>query len=179
MALFHTNSQSDLAAAQAATAIYDQYGDFIRAVVRFQAKNEFQEEELFQEFFLTLVAKPVPASVSSIKGYIYRALVNMVAEGARRQAREERYLKKHAERVRISIHKRGPQTAIIGEEERESVFRHLTGKMRRREAEAVMLRYRDDCSIPEIAERMGVDARTVSHYISAGLRELRRVSAIE
>lgn len=179
MALFHTSSQSDGEAAKAAAAIYDAYGDFIQAVIRFQAKNEFQEEELFQEFFLVLVAKPVPANVTSVKGYIYRALVNMVVESARRRAKEERCLKKHVERVRISVHKWGPQTAIIGEEERESVFRHLTGKMRRREAEAVMLRYRDNCSIAEIAERMGVDARTVSHYISAGVRELRRVSAIE
>jgi RNA polymerase sigma factor (sigma-70 family) len=179
VALFHSISESTHAAAQAAAAVYEQYGDFIRAVIRFEAKNEFQEEELFQDFFLALVARPVPANISNIKGYIYRALVNLVAERARQRARERRYLKKHIERIRISIHKRSAPTAFMDEEEEESLFQHLAGKMRRREAEAVMLRYRDNHSIAEIAEKMGVDPRTVSHYISAGLRELRRVIAIE
>jgi len=179
VALFHTHPASDGSAAEAAAALFDEYGDFIRAVIRFQAKTEFQEDDLFQEFFLVLAAKPIPANVSNVKSYIYRAVTNTVIEWARRQAREERCLKKHVEEIRISINKRTPQSAIIQKEGRESVFRYLAGQLRRREAEAVMLRYRDNCSISEIAQRMGVDRRTVSHYLSEGLKELRRVSGIE
>jgi RNA polymerase sigma factor (sigma-70 family) len=137
------------------------------------------EDDLFQEFFLVLIAKPVPANVENVKSYLYRAVTNTVIESARRRAREERCLKKHIEDVRISINNRTPQSAIIGREERESVFRHLAAQLRHREAEAVLLRYRDNCSIGEIADKMGVDRRTVSHYLSEGLRQLRRVSAIE
>jgi len=172
-------SPSGRSAAEAAADLFDQYGDFIRATIHFQAKNEFMEDDLFQEFFLVLIAKPVPANVENVKSYLYRAVTNTVIESARRRAREERCLKKHIEDVRISINNRTPQSAIIGREERESVFRHLAGQLRHREAEAVLLRYRDNCSIGEIAEKMGVDRRTVSHYLSEGLRQLRRVSAIE
>ena len=179
MAGHDTNSTTDNRAARAAAAVFAEYGSFIRAVIRFQASNEFIEEDLFQEFFLLLVAKPLPVKVYNIKSYLYRAVTNVVIESARRQARQERYLKKHVEEIRIAVNTATPQSAIIKTEETESVFRYLVGQLRRREAEAVILRYRDNRSIAEIAREMGVDKRTVSHYLSAGLKRLRRARAIE
>jgi RNA polymerase sigma factor (sigma-70 family) len=162
-----------------AAAIFAQYGKYIRAVIRFQTRNQFLEEDLYQEFFLVLVNKPIPANVFNIKSYLYRAITNTIIESARQRAREQRCLQKHAEEARISVNNRTPQSAIIGAEERETVFQSLAGHLRRREAEAVTLRYRDNYSISEIAERMGVDKRTVSHYLCEGLKQLRRVRAIE
>jgi len=179
VALLQSNRISGRSAAEAAAAIFAEHGDFIRAIIRFQAKNAFQEEDLFQEFFLVLATKPLSANISNIKSYLYRAVTNTVIESARREAREARCAKKHAEKSQISINKRAPQSAIITTEERESVFRSLTGRLRHREAEAVMLRYRDNCSIGEIAQKMGVDRRTVSRYLSTGLKQLRGVRAIE
>lgn len=179
MAGYHTNCTSDDTAAAAAAEVFAEHGNFIRAVIRFQASNEFLEEDLFQEFFLRLIAKPLPVNISNIRSYLYRAVTNAVVESARRRARQERCLKKHIEEIRISINKRTPQSAIIQTEERESLFRYLAGQLRRREAEAVTLRYRDDRSIAEIAREMGVDRRTVSHYLSSGLKRLRRIHAIE
>lgn len=165
--------------AEDVAAIFAQYGKYIRAVIRFQARNQFLEEDLYQEFFLVLVNKPIPANVSNIKSYLYRAVTNAVIESARQRTREQRCLQKHAEEARILVNNRTPQSAIIGAEESESVFRSLVSRLRRREAEAVMLRFRDNCSITEIAERMGVDRRTVSHYLCEGLKQLRRVRAFE
>lgn len=179
MALFETDRTSDRSAAEAAAAIFAEYGDFIRAIIRFQAKNEFQEEDLFQEFFLVLATKPLSTNISNIKSYLYRAVTHTVVESARWEAREARCVKKHVENSQISINKRALQSAIIEKEEKESVIRSLAGRLRRREAEAVVLRYRDNCSIGEIAQQMGVDRRTVSRYLSTGLKQLRRVRAIE
>lgn len=179
MALLETDRISGRSAAEAAATIFAKYGDFIRAIIRFQAKNEFQEEDLFQEFFLVLATKPLPANISNIKSYLYRAVTNTVIESARWEAREARCVKKHVEKSKISINKRAPESAIIEKEEKESVIRSLAGWLRRREAEAVVLRYRDNCSIGEIAQQMGVDRRTVSRYLSTGLKQLRRVRAIE
>jgi len=173
-----SNRGADGSAGDAA-AIFAQYGNYIRAVIRFQTRNKFLEEDVFQEFFLVLVDKPIPANVFSVKSYLYRAITNTIIESARQQTREQRCLKKHAEESRISINNRTPQSAMIGKEERETLFRALVGHLRRREAEAVTLRYRDNYSITEIAEKMGVDRRTVSHYLCEGLRQLRRLRAIE
>jgi RNA polymerase sigma factor (sigma-70 family) len=176
-AVNHTSGNA--VAAAAAAAIFQEYGNYIRAVIRFQSRNQFEEEDLFQEFFLVLATKPIPVNVRHIKSYLYRAITNSIIESVRHEAREYRCLKKHAEESRISINNRAPQSAIITKEERESVFRSLAGHLRHREAEAVMLRYRDNCSITEIAQKMGVDRRTVSHYLSDALKQLRRVRTIE
>ena len=162
-----------------AAAIFSQYGNYIRAVIRFQTRNQFLEEDLYQEFFLVLLGKPIPSNVVNVKSYLYRAITNAVIESARQDAREQRCLQKHAEEARNCINNQTPQSAIIRAEEKESVFRSLAGQLRRREAEAVTLRYRDNYTIAEIAEKMGVDRRTVSHYLSEGLKQLRRVRAIE
>ena len=119
MAGHDRNSTTDNTAARAAAAVFAEYGNFIRAVIRFQASNEFIEEDLFQEFFLLLVAKPLPVNIYNIKSYLYRAVTNAVIESARRRARQERYLKKHVEEIRITVNTATPQSAIIKTEETE------------------------------------------------------------
>ena len=179
MARSHGDSSSDGKATAAAYAIVAEYGGYIRAIIRFQAKNEFLEEDLFQEFFLLLVAKPMPATVYNIKSYLYRAVTHFVVECSRREARYDRCLRKYADEFRFPVHNRGSGSALLRGEEAETVLRRLAGHLRRREAEAFRLRYRHNFSVAEIAREMGVDRRTVSHYLSAGLKRLRRVRAIE
>jgi RNA polymerase sigma factor (sigma-70 family) len=179
VARFCRNDGRGRAAVGAAAELFAKYGGFIRAVIRFQAKNQFREDDLYQEFFLSLIRKPVPANVQNIKSYLYRAITNDIVDSARRQERRQYHLEKHAQEIRISIYKRTPADALVLGDERDSAFRYLTRQLRQREAEAVTLRYRDNCSIAEIASKMGVDKRTVSRYLSAGLRRLRRDLAIE
>jgi RNA polymerase sigma factor (sigma-70 family) len=175
----HLKGTSGRAAVGAATALFAEHGRFIRAVIRFQAQNEFLEEDLFQEFFLLLVTKPIPTNVFNIKSYLYRAVTHFVVEYRRRQARYARCLDRHAEELRISVHNQASGSALLETEDAELAFRRWTGPLRRREAQAFRLRYRENFSIGEIAQAMGVDRRTVSHYLSAGLKRLRRMHAIE
>lgn len=166
-------------AVRKAAALFAAYGSFIRAVIHFQAKNQFREDDLYQAFFLSLVHKPMPVDVRNVKGYLYRAIIHDVIDSTRRLDRHQHCLAEYAQEIRISINKSTPGDAIVMRDERESAFRCLTRQLRQREAEAVMLRYRDGYSIDEIASQMGVDKRTVSRYLSAALRRLRRDLAIE
>ena len=173
------HGEFDQQAVLAAAEIIVEHNGFIRRIIRYQAENEFQEEDLFQEFFLSLVRKPLPPETRNVRSYLYRAITNDVIDVTRRQARWHRYLKKYAEKRQICINKWTPENALALVEEQESVFRHLAGLLRRKEAEAVTLRYRDDCSISEIARRMGINKRSVSRYLAAGLRRLRQAWAID
>jgi RNA polymerase sigma factor (sigma-70 family) len=173
------NGENDQEAVRKAAELFAAHGSFIRAVIRFQAKNQFREDDFYQEFFLSLIRKPMPADVRNVKGYLYRAITNDVVDFTRRQGSRQHCFAEYAQVIRISINKSTPEDAMMLHDERESAFRCLTRQLRQREAEAVTLRYRDNCSIAEIASRMGVDKRTVSRYLSAGLRQLRRDLAIE
>ncbi|MHC4792547.1 MAG: RNA polymerase sigma factor, partial [Planctomycetota bacterium] len=59
-----------------AAKIFSEYGDFIRGVIRYQVGNDAQADDLFQDFFLSLVSRPVPADIQNIKKYLYRAITN-------------------------------------------------------------------------------------------------------
>ncbi len=157
-----------------AKAIFDEYGDFIRAVIRFQTRDKSCQEDLFQEFFLELVRTPVPADVQNARSYLYQAIVHLVLDSVRARNNYRRAMKKYVEKARIPINNQAARNAFIEDTEESSatvasLARHLHG----RAAQAFVLRYRDNFSIGEIATRMGVNATTVRRYLSASLRRLR------
>jgi RNA polymerase sigma factor (sigma-70 family) len=161
-------------AIQRAVAIFNEYGDFIRAVIRFQAYDRSWQEDLFQEFFLVLIHRPVPAEVRNINSYLYRAIVNHILDSVRARENYRRAVKKYAKETRIPINKRLAGNVLIEDtEQRNATIASLARHLQEREAEAFVLRYRDNFSIGEIATRMGVNARTVSRYLSESLRRLR------
>ncbi len=173
------NGRDEKAAVRAAAEIFDRYGGFIHAVLRFQAGTRFDPEDLFQEFFIVLIRKPVPPDVRVVRSYLYRAIVNYVIDRVEKQASYQRHLKKYAMQSRIFINNRSPKNAFIEEEETSTRVAYLARHLHKREAQAFALRYRDQRSIGEIAERMGVNKRTVSRYLCQGAKKLRGILAVD
>ncbi len=165
-------------AVEAAATVFREYGRFIHAVLRFQAADRFDLDDLFQEFFLTLVHKPMPPDVRNIRSFLYRAIFNYVLDLVRKQATYGRNLEKYAEAARICINNRPSENAFL-EEEGKAAVSCLVRYLQQREAQAFVLKYRDNYSIAEIAATMGVNKRTVSRYLSEGLKKLRKTLAIE
>ena len=164
---------------RAAADIVTRHGGFIRGVIRFQNCSRFEEDDLFQEFFLMLIRKPVPPDVRRLRSYLYKAIVHHIVDLIRHQVCYRRNLKKYAEEIRISINNRSAGNAVKQGRQRDAALAYMVRHLREREAQAFMLKYRDDCSIGEIAARMGVERRTVSRYLSEGLKRLQRTRAIE
>lgn len=165
---------------RAAVEVFREHGDFLRAVVRFQVRNKSDEEDLFQEFFLALIRKPVPADVRNIRSYLYHAVVHHVVDAMRTRENYRRSLKNYAKEIRISINNRPPRNALVDdEEEKEAVVAYFARHLQDREAQAFVLRYRDNCSNAEIAARMGIREQTVRRYLSVGMKKLRNTLAAE
>jgi len=162
-----------------ANAIFAEYGDFIRAIIRVQAGAKLDVEDLYQEFYLALLHKPIPANVQNMEGYLYRAIVHHVVNALRFQERYARNVQKYAKEMRISTNSKESGNAFIIDEQKHSVVARLARCLPGREAQAFVLRYGDECSILEIATRMGINRRTVSRYLSESLRRLHRRLATE
>jgi len=77
-----------------ATQIITEYENFIRSIIRLHTKNKISEDDLFQDFFLSLVARPIPTSIEDIKGYIYKAILHDVADTNRKKYRYMTNIKK-------------------------------------------------------------------------------------
>ena len=157
-----------------ATVIFARYGDFIRAVIHSQVRNEAQADDMFQDFFLSLVYKPIPQNVKNIKGYLYRAITNDVIDATRRVERYSHHMHKYAEHFNHSINKRIPENAFIEKEETNKMFELIKGRLTNSQSQAIDLRYRNHHSIKEVAEKMDVKSTSVSRYISIGLRKIRQ-----
>jgi len=157
-----------------AAEVFSKYGKFIFAVIRYQVKNDAQADDLFQDFFLSLVSKPLPEGIQNVKGYLYKAITNDIVDATRRVENYKARMNKYAECLNYSVNKNSPENALIEKEQTNKMFRLLEGRLRRSEARAITLRYRNSYNIKEVAEKMRVNNRTVSRYISAGLSKIRQ-----
>jgi RNA polymerase sigma factor (sigma-70 family) len=163
---------SALSSVERAAEVFEKHGDFIRSGIRFRVKDETKAEDLFQDLFLLLVAKPVPQDVQNVEGYLFRVITQTAKDAFRRIDRYQARIRRYAERNVRTIEK-CPENVIIEKEETKKMFELIERRLPSYEALAVKLRYGDNCSIEEAAEQMGVKPRSVGRYISAGLEKVR------
>lgn len=164
---------------QKATAIFAEHEAFIRASISIHAGDRLDPEDLYQEFYLLLIRKPIPDDVRDIRGYLYRAIGHHVINVIRSGRAYSRTMKKYAEETRISINNEEPGNAFIDKEHQNATVAGLAHHLQDREAEAFVLKYRENCDIVEIAAKMGITRRTVSRYLSESARKLHRRFAAE
>lgn len=159
---------------ECAEKIFAEYGDFIRTVIRYKVGNNSQVDDLFQDFFLSLVSRPPPADVQNIKNYLYKVLTNDIIDATRRVEKYKARMHKYAEHHNYPINKNTPANVSIDIEETLKIFELIERRLPQSEAKAVTLRYKDNYNVKEVAAKMDVNVRTVSRYISAGLSKIRR-----
>jgi RNA polymerase sigma factor (sigma-70 family) len=155
--------------------IFAQHGDFIRATIRYRIGDETLVDDLYQDFFLSLVARPIPEDVRNVKNYLYRAIINDSFDAVRRVEQYQGRIQRYAERLKNPINKNHPDNALIETEETEKMFKMIELSLPPSESQAVTLKFRDNNSIGEAAKQMAVNKRSVSRYISVGLKKLRQI----
>ena len=160
-----------------AMKVFEEHGDFIRRIIRFHVKNETEAEDLFQDFFLLLVSKPIPEEVQNVRGFINRVVSDKAKDVSRKIGRYQGRIRRYAER-RKRIIENGPENIVIEAEEAKKMFELIWRRLPPKEARAVTLRYMNSCDIGEVAEEMGIKQRSVSRYVSAGLKKVRQVLGV-
>jgi RNA polymerase sigma factor (sigma-70 family) len=157
-----------------AAQIFSEYGDFIRSIIRFRTGDEDLTDDLFQDYFLSLVSRPIPQDVQNIKSYIYRAITNDTFDAVRRVEKYRGKIERYAKKIENSVNKNHPENALIEVEETARMFRMIERLISPTESQAVTLKFKNNGSIEEVAKQMAVNKRSVSRYISVGLRKLRQ-----
>ncbi len=157
-----------------ATQVFTEYRDFIHMVIYSQVKNKSRADDLFQDFFISLVSKPIPHNVKNIKSYLYRAISNDIVDTQRHIERHKEQIKKYRERCNFSINNTEPENALIKDEQLNKMFDLIRGRLTSSQSQAIALRYGTNHTIKEVAEKMGVKSTSVSRYICTGLRRMRQ-----
>ncbi len=157
-----------------ATEVFTEYRDFIHMVICSQVKNKSHADDLFQDFFLSLVSKPIPQNVKNIKSYLYRAISNDIVDTQRQAERQKEKIKKYKERCNFSINKPEPENALIKDEQMNKMFDLIKDRLTSSQSQAITLRYVTNHTIKEVAEKMGIKTTSASRYICTGLRKIRQ-----
>ena len=174
MALPSTDTDDYTHNVDTAAKLFVEHGDFIRAVIRWQVKNETQVDDLFQDFFLSLVVNPLPPDIRNMKSFLYKAITNDIINAAQRAKNYQNKMLKCAKHFNDSINKKTPENAFIEAEETNRMFELIEMRLRRSEAQAITFRYRKNYSIKEIAMKMNVSSGTVRKYIYVGFSKIRQ-----
>lgn len=157
----------------AAQIIYEHEG-FIRWIIRKQNNTTASEDDLFQDFYLKLISNPVPGNVKSVKGYLYKALINHIAVIYHQTSRYEKKIKKFRKKSDFKVNNFDPTRALLIKEEMNKMFEFIREISPGQRYMAITLRYRDGYSIQEVADKMGLKCSSVTSYISIGLGKVRK-----
>lgn len=153
-----------------ASAIFHEYEDEIRAMIRFHVNDNARIDDIFQDFFLSMVHKPVPSGIRNISGYLYRAITNDVIDMTRRTKRYRTRIQRYAEDRKYSVVNDDPESTAIQLEERQKMVELIEQHLPGREAQAVLERYDHNKSIDNAAKKMQVSKRSFSRYLCMGLK---------
>jgi len=157
--------------------LFEDHGAFLRVIIGLHISNEFDADDFFQELFLFLTLKPLPKNIRSIRGFLNKMVSDRVKDFYRRKGRYSRRISKYAEICRNYSKSYSPESSVISNEEQTKVFDFIRRNLPPKEAQAVMLRYKDNFNNNEIAERMQINSRSASRYVSVGMSKIRAMWA--
>jgi RNA polymerase sigma factor (sigma-70 family) len=156
-----------------AAEVFDRYGDEIRALIHFNIKDKSKVDDIFQNFFVSIVRKPIPPDIEDIKGYLYRAVTNDVIDVSRQKKCHQDHIKKYAECRKHFLIAEDPQNTAILVENTRKMFQLIETHLPKRQAEAVLQRYGQGINTTDTAKKMHTDKRIVSRYLSIALKKMR------
>jgi len=163
----------------ASAAVFEEYAGFIKWAIRSKLANESLVEDLFQDFFLTLIANPVPRDIRDTKSYLFRMISHDVIDACRRRKNYQALIKKYAEKAPSCVNNSMPENALLSSEETNKMFKALGKLLPASKAEAVALRYKYGYSTNEIAMKMRIKNGSVNRYIWGGISKLRQLLRAE
>ncbi len=155
--------------------IVREYGGYIRLIIRGYAKNDAEAEDLFQDFVIHLIEKPIPSNVLNIKAFLRTTLMRDAIDARRRIKRYRAHVEKYGEYSENSVKNSPPEDAIVKEEQLNALLGAFEHHLQRREFRAISLRFRESKDNAEIARIMGVRDGSVSRYICTGLKKMREI----
>ncbi|MFC1677137.1 sigma-70 family RNA polymerase sigma factor [Planctomycetota bacterium] len=156
-----------------ANKIFEEYGDIIRDIIRFQINDKSMVDDIFQNFFLSLVRCPISDEIGNIKKYLHRAIKNDIIDASLRiknyHARNQKYGKLYINYANYN----NPIDVVIQKEERQILLDFVQSLLRPHEAEVIIRRYIYNQKNSDAAKEMGVKTMTFSRYICTALKKIR------
>ena len=158
-------------------ALLAEHDRWLRTIVYARVREAQAVDEVMQEVALAAVRQKAPlADAAKAAPWLYRLAVRQSLMYRRKQGRGRKLVDKYAQQVRASgldARQVDPLGWLLADERRMLVRRALT-RLPKRDAEILLLKYGEDWSYQELAQRMGISSSAVQarlHRARARLRE--------
>lgn len=152
--------------------IFAEYGNFILSAIQSKVRSSEVVDDLFQDFFLSLIRRPLPVNIKNIKAYLYRSITNDIIDHARR-TKYQKLETSYDEFQYNIVAGADAEDNLSNREQVGKLYNLIDRKLPSSESTAVKLRYKENQNISEIAKHMNVTKRSVAKYVSSGLRTIR------
>ncbi|HUV64176.1 MAG TPA: RNA polymerase sigma factor [Sedimentisphaerales bacterium] len=156
-----------------AAEVFAKYGTQIRAIICFHIKDKSKADDVFQDFFVSLVHNPIPPHLEDMEAYLYRALTNDVIDACRQTSNHQEGIQEYAELHRYDTMQENPQSNFIQVEATQEMFRLIESRLPKCEAAVVLQRYCNGLSITDTAKKTQLDKRSVARYLSLARKKMR------
>jgi len=156
-----------------ATRIFAEYGSEIRVMIRQYVTGTEQEDEVYQNLFLSLVCSPPPQPLANVPAYLNRVIRNDAIDAVRQRRSRQQMVNNYVLHQARDDVEDAPDDRVTQAEEVQRII-GLVGKLLpAREARVVIERYVYGHSTTDIALQMQVKERTVARYACVGLKRVR------
>jgi RNA polymerase sigma factor (sigma-70 family) len=160
-----------------------EHGRWLRTVVHARLGEPQAVEDVMQEISLAAVRQRAPlADASKIAPWLYRLAVTQSLLYRRKQGRRRKLTASYARQVmpeQESGREADPLRWLLADERRELVRKALA-RLPRRDAEILSLKYSENWSYRELAERLGVSPAAMQARLHRARQRLRsELAALE
>ena len=153
-----------------------QHGRWLRTIVYARVGEPQAVEEVMQEVSLAAVRQRSPlVDPGKVAPWLYRLAVTQSLLYRRKQGRRRKLIHGFARRTRPTeqdTRDPDPLDWLLAEERRELV-RTALARLPRRDAEILLLKYTEDWSYRELAERLGISQSAVQARLHRARQRLR------
>jgi len=157
-------------------AVLAEHDRWLRTVVRARLSEPDAVDEVMQEVALAAVAQRSPlADPNKVAPWLYRLAVTQALLYRRKRGRQRKLTGRYAERNQPTEQDRresDPLDWLLAEERRRQV-REALRRLPRREAEILLLKYTENWSYRELAERLGVSESAVESRLHRARKRMR------
>lgn len=158
-----------------AEEIFDRYGNEIRAIIEYNVTDKAGAEDIFHDFFVSVVKKRVPPGIENVRAYVYKAVANDIVDRFRRARTRKEGVRQYADYRRGDSVSKEPQDIAIEAEEMDLMLRLIENHLPPRETRAISERYGVGPAMSDAAAQPNVDKRSVSRYLTEAIRTLRNL----
>jgi RNA polymerase sigma factor (sigma-70 family) len=166
-------------------AVLTQHDRWLRTVVLARVGERAAVDEVMQEVALAAVRQKAPIEdPAKVGSWLYRVAVMQSLLYRRKRGRGRKLVQRFADRLPADA--REPRStdplAWLLDDERRGLVRQAIGRLKRRDAEILLLKYTEDWSYQQLADHLGISGSAVEarlHRARARMRQELQALQVE